>query len=145
MKNLAFVFAMLVTASPVAAQTAVPSGPKAASAARLLTNPDAQDLVAAQIASLAGIVLDTRVGPLAALADPRDHVRPDDTLHSIERRRDPDYDRHLSEGSRHAVATAGAALGGAVTEAVEIQRTADRLRAALAPLIDAARTLNSQQ
>ncbi|WP_267383075.1 MULTISPECIES: hypothetical protein [unclassified Sphingomonas] len=145
MKNLPFVLLLLVIATPAAAQRPVPRNPKVADAARLLTSPAAQDLIAAQIASLADIILDTKVGPLAALSDPRDDVRPDDTLHSVQRRHDPDYDRHLYERSRHAVATGGAAVGGAMAEAAELRQTADRLRAALTPLIDAARTLSSQQ
>lgn len=145
MRYLAFLLALLVATSPAAAQQVGPSRLKAADAARLLASPAAQDLLAAQIAALAGIVLDTKVGPLAALADPRDDVHPNDTLHSIERRRDPEYDRHLYERSHHAVTTAGAVVGGAVTEAAELQRTADRLRAALTPVIEAAQSLNSGQ
>jgi hypothetical protein len=61
---------------------------------RLLTNPAAQDLIAQQIASLAGTVLDTKIGPLAALTDPHDHGRPDDTFYSVEQLRDPKFDRH---------------------------------------------------
>ncbi|WP_375381851.1 hypothetical protein [uncultured Sphingomonas sp.] len=145
MKNLSLAVALIACASPAVAQQAAPTRPTAADAARLLANPAAQDLIAQQIASLAGIVLDTKVGPLAALTDPRDHVRPDDTLHSVEQRSDPEFDRHLYDGSRHAVATAGAVAGGAAMEAAELRRTADRLRAALAPLVKAAGSLNQAQ
>jgi hypothetical protein len=127
----------LIAAPAVAQRAPVPPQAPALSAdaaAKLLADPATQDVLALQIAGLAGIVLDTRVGPLASLADPRDGVRPDDTIRSVQRRRDPEFDRHLYEGSRRAVASAGAVAG----EAAELQRTAQRLRAALAPLIAAA-------
>lgn len=145
MKALSLALALLAAASPAAAQDAAPRRPTAADAARTLANPAAQDLITQQIALLAGIVLDTKLGPLATLTDPREGVRADDTLHSIAQRRDPDFDRHLYEKSRHAVATAGAIAGGAVTEAAEVRRTAARLRAALGPLVDAAGALTSGQ
>ena len=141
MKKITFAFALLAAASPAAAQNSARPRETSADAARLLESPEAQDLIAHEIVSIADIVLDTRVGPLSGLADPRDHVRPDDTIHSIVRRRDPDYDRHLYESSRHAAATAGAATSGAVQEAAELRRTAARLRAALEPLFETAKTL----
>ncbi|MGI4733108.1 MAG: hypothetical protein ACRYFW_15380 [Janthinobacterium lividum] len=145
MKKLLLAAVLVGASSPVAAQEVSSAHPTPADAARLLTNPAAQDLIAQKIASLAGIVLDTRVGPVAALTDPRDRIRPDDTLRSVEERRDPEIDRHLYEGSRRAVATAGSVAGDAVVEAAELRRTADRLRAALGPLVDAAKALNSGQ
>lgn len=145
MKILPLALVLLVGASPAATQEVAPRRPKPADAARLLANPAAQDLIAQQIASLAGIVLDTKVGPLAALTDPREGIRPDDTLHSIEQRRDPYFDRHLYQGSHEAVAAAGAVAIGAVTEAAELRRTTARLRAALRPLLGAAAALNAGQ
>ncbi|QYE33011.1 hypothetical protein KZX46_02405 (plasmid) [Polymorphobacter sp. PAMC 29334] len=147
MKTLALALALLAVASPSAAQEAPRPRHRLTpeDAARLLANPAAQNLIAQKIASLASIVLDIKVGPLAALADPRDDVRPEDTLYSIERRHDPDLDRHLYERSHRAVATAGAVAGGAVTEEAELRRTAARLRAALAPLVDAAEAPKSRQ
>lgn len=145
MKVLPLALALLLGASPAATQEVAPRRPTPADAARLLADPAAQDLLAQQIAQLAGIVLDTKVGPLAALNDPREGVRPDDTLHSIEQRRDPDIDRHLYQRSHQAVAAAGAVAGGAVTEAAELRRTIARLRAALGPLLDAAAALNAGQ
>lgn len=138
MKILALALTLLAGASAAAAQDAPPHRLTPEDAARLLSNPAAQDLIAQKIASLAGIVLDTKVGPLAALTDPRDGVRPYDTLYSIEQRRDPDLDRHIYERSHRAVGTAGAIAGGTVIEAAELRRTVARLRAALAPLVDAA-------
>ncbi|QYE33363.1 hypothetical protein KZX46_00765 (plasmid) [Polymorphobacter sp. PAMC 29334] len=116
MKTLALALALLAVVSPAAAQVAPRHRLTPADAARLLANPAAQDLIAQKIASLASIVLDTKIGPLAALTDPREDVRPDDTLYSIERRHDRDLDRHLYERSHRAVATAGSIAGGAVTE-----------------------------
>ncbi|MGI4732285.1 MAG: hypothetical protein ACRYFW_11120 [Janthinobacterium lividum] len=145
MKILPLALVLFASASPAVAQEAAPPRPTSADAARLLANPAAQNLIAQQIASLAGIVLDTKVGPLAALTDPRDGVRPDDTLRSVEQRRDPEFDRHLDEGSRRAVATAGGVVGGALTEEAELRRTAARLRAALAPLIGTVGAANSGQ
>lgn len=132
MKSIAAV-ALSFLAAPAMAQAAPPR-PSAAEAAKMLADPTVQQTAALALASLAGIVLDTRVGPLATLADPADHVRPDDTLHSLARRNDPAFDAHLYDRSRAVVAGAGAAAA----EAAELQRTADRLKAALAPLIAAA-------
>ena len=122
--------ALSLLATPALAQEA----PAAPSPATMLADPATQRTAALAIAGLAGIVLDTRLGPLAGLADPADRVRPDDTLHDVARRRDPAFDRHLYEGSQRAVATAGAMAA----EAAELKRTADRLRTALGPLLAAA-------
>lgn len=122
---------VLAAAAPAAVHHRAPS-PAAIAAA--LNDPAVQRIAALEIASLAGIVLDTRVGPLASFADPADHVRPDDSLRDVIRRRDPDAERHLYEQSRRAVATAGAVAAGSLAEAAELKRTAGRLRAALAPL-----------
>ena len=145
MKKLLLAAALVAGSSPAVAEEVSSAHPTSADAARLLANPAAQDLIAQKIASLAGIILDTRVGPFATLIDPRDHIRPEDTLRAVERRHDPDLDRHLYEGSRRAVATAGVVAGSAAIEAAELRRTADRLRAALGPLVDAAKALNSDQ
>lgn len=145
MKKLTFALVLLAAACPAAAQQSTRPRPTSADAARLLDSPDVQNLIARQIVSLADIVLDTRVGPLSGLADPRDDVRPDDTIHSIVRRRDPDYDRHLYESSRNAVATASAVTNSAVQETAEVRRTAARLRAALGPLLETAKDLDGAQ
>lgn len=145
MKKLALAVTLLAAAFPAAAHEHAQMQPTSADPVQLLTDPAAQDLVARQVASLAGIVLDTKVGPLATFADPRDRLRPDDTLRSYELRRDPQLDRHIYDSSRRAVSVAGAAVGGAVTEAAELRRTAARLRAALEPLIQAARASDSGQ
>ena len=124
--------AALLAATP-AASNAVQPRPSLDAAAALLADPAMQRTAALALAGLAGVALDTRLGPLASLADPADRARPDDTLHDLARRRDPAFDRHLYERSQAAVATAGAVAA----EGAELKRTADRLRAALAPLLDA--------
>lgn len=106
-----------------------------ADAARLLGDPRVQEGAASALEQLAGIVLDTRVGPLATLADPS--VPPQATLRDLERRDDPDFDARLHRDTRRAVRTAGAVAGGAAVTAGELRRTADRLQAALAPLMAA--------
>ena len=130
--------AALLAAAPAAADApaAAPARarPSIDAAAAMLADPATQRTAALALAGLVGVVLDTRLGPLASLADPADRARPDDTLHDLARRRDPAFDRHLYERSRAAVATAGAVAA----QSAELKRTADRLRAALAPLIDAA-------
>lgn len=134
MKKMLLAAPLFLVAAPAMAQQAAPPRLSPDAAAALLSDPATQRTAALAIAGLAGIVLDTRVGPLAALTDPADGVRPGDTLHSMARRSDPDFDRHLYERSQAAVAGAGAVAA----EAAELKRTADRLHAALAPLLAAA-------
>lgn len=126
---------MLLATLLLAAAVPVQALPSPDAAATLLADPATQRTAALALASLAGIVLDTRLGPLASLADPADRARADDTVHDLARRRDPAFDRHLYERSQAAVATAGAVAA----EAAELKRTADRLHAALAPLLDTGR------
>lgn len=130
---------LILTLALAAATPAASPRPSAAVAVAALNDPALQQIAALEIASLAGIVLDTKVGPLAALTDPRDHVRPNDTLRDMVHRSDPEAERHLYEGSRRAVAAAGAVAAGSVAEAAELKRTADRLQIALAPLAAALR------
>lgn len=104
-------------------------------AVQALGNPLMQEAAARALTQLVGIVLDTRVGPAAALTDPTEHVRPDDTLRDLARRDDPRFEEHLYEGTRRSLGTAATVAGGAAVEARELKRTADRLDAALAPMI----------
>ena len=103
-------------------------------AAVALGNPLVQEAAARALTQLVGIVLDTRVGPTAALA-PDSDVRPNDTLRDVVRRDDPRFEEHLYEGTRRSLGTAAAVAGGAAAETRELRRTADRLDAALAPLM----------
>lgn len=137
MRSVPIVLALLVAASPAAAQPPKATLPSGADAARLLENPAVQDGAARALAQLAGIVLDTRVGPLAALADPNGDVRPSETLRDLKTRDDPHYEQHLYSDTRQALGTAGAMAGGVAAQTDELRRTAARLHDALAPLIGA--------
>lgn len=128
------VAALALIAVPASAQTR----PEARIADRL-NDPIVQEGAAAMVSALAGIVLDTRVGPLARYADPRDGIRPGDTLRDIKRREDPGFEARLRDDTRRGVAIAGVAAGDMVALSGELRRTADRLQAALAPLADMAR------
>lgn len=125
MRLVVTALALSVVAVPAAAQS------RAEDAARRLNDPVVQEGVAAAIGALAGIVLDTRVGPLAAYS--RD-IRPGDTLRDVERRRDPHFEARLHDNARRAVAAAGAVSADGIAMSAEVARTADRLRAAVAPL-----------
>jgi hypothetical protein len=119
-------------ALPAAAQT------REAEAVQRLNDPMVQEGVAMAMSALAGIVLDTKVGPLARYADPEEDIRPSDTLRDVERRRNPHFEAKLHDQTRRAVATAGAVANDALAMSGEMARTADRLRDALAPLADLA-------
>jgi hypothetical protein len=122
--------ALCVIAAPAAAQT----DSKAEAAARALNNPMVQEGVALMVDQVAGIVLDTRVGPLARYVDPEGDVHPNETLGDVQRRRDPHFQAKLHAGTRNAVRTAGAVANDAMAMGDELGRTAARLQAALAPL-----------
>jgi len=125
MRLISAALALSAIAVPAAAQS------RADVAARRLNDPVVQEGVAAAISALAGIVLDTRVGPLAGYAD---GVRPDDTLRDLKRREDPAFEARLHDNARRATALAGRATTDALAMSGEVARTADRLRAAIAPL-----------
>ncbi|ATY32999.1 hypothetical protein [Sphingomonas psychrotolerans] len=116
-------------ALPAAAQTR-----GEAEAVRRLNDPMVQEGVAMAMSALAGIVLDTKVGPLARYADPDADIRPSDTLRDVERRRDPHFEAKLHARTRRAVGAVGAVTSDALAMSAELARTADRLRDALAPL-----------
>ena len=105
---------------------------KAEALARALNNPMVQEGAAAMLTNLAGIVLDTRVGSIARYADPR--IGEQDTLRDIQRRNDPDFEKHFHQDARAAVAVAGKLTDGALQMQESLDQTAARLRAALAPL-----------
>lgn len=126
----------LVPAALLLSAIAVPAAAQsqAEEAARRLDDPIAQEAITMAVSSIAAIVLDTRVGQLARVLGPDSDIRPSDTLRDVERRKDPDFEAKLQQGTRRAVATAGAAAVGAAAMSGELQRTADRLKAAMAPL-----------
>ncbi len=129
MRLVSAALAFCVLASPAIAQSRSDRD-----VVRRLNDPVVQQGAAAMLDALAGIVLDTRVGPLARYADPSEDIRPGDTLRSVVRREDPRFETRLRENTRRAVAVAGTAAGDALTVGDEIARTAARLQAALAPL-----------
>ena len=126
MRVMLSAIALSVVAFPAAAQS------RADVAVDRLNDPVVQEGVAAMVGALAGIVLDTRVGLLAAYSD---GIRPNDTLRDIKRRDDPGFEARLHDDTRHAVAKSGAVASDAVAMSGELRRTAERLRAALAPLV----------
>jgi hypothetical protein len=127
----------LVSAAAVLCAIALPAAAQSrdqAEAVRRLNDPMVQEGVAMAMSALAGIVLDTKVGPLARYADPEEDIRPSDTLRDVERRRDPHFEAKLHDRTRRAVGTVGAVTNDALAMSGELARTADRLREALAPL-----------
>lgn len=96
-----------------------------------LTDPRVQDGVATMINRFSDVLLDTRVGPMAALTNPRDDVRPNDTMRDLAQRNDPAFEAKMRDNTRNTVRTAGRAVGAAGAFTAEMNRTADRLRAVL--------------
>lgn len=131
--------ALTLVASPALAQMAPRHAmrPSAEQAVAALGDPLVQELAARSLTQLVGIVLDTRVGPAAALTDSRERIRPTDTLGDLVRRDDPRFDEHLHRDTRRSLGTVATVAGGAAVQARELKRTADRLDAALAPLLGA--------
>ena len=127
---------LLSGATPAWAGAREPGQTDTGAIASVLSNPAAQDALARTVDRLAGIVLDTRVGPLAALTDSRDDIRPDDTLRDVKEREDPDFERRLQKRTRRAVAAAGTAAGAAAIQMAELRRTAERLEEVLGPVLD---------
>jgi hypothetical protein len=127
----------LVSAAAVLCAITLPAAAQSrdqAEAVRRLNDPMVQEGVAMAMSALAGIVLDTKVGPLARYADPEEDIRPSDTLRDVERRRDPHFEAKLHDRTRRVVGTVGAVTNDALAMSGELARTADRLREALAPL-----------
>lgn len=121
--------ALALLPTPVLAhERTTPRGPDMAQLADQLSNPVVQDTVAAVVDQVAATLLTTQVGPLARYADPRDHVRADDTLGQVIARRDPDYAQKLHEQTHDMVRGVGQAAGDAAAMSAELKRTADKLR-----------------
>jgi hypothetical protein len=130
--------ALCLIAAPAFAQSqaqAQAKPDKARAVADALQNPMVQEGLATVMAQLAGIALDTRVGPMLHYADPT--IGENDTIADIQRRRDPQFDRHLRDNARHAAAMAGQLAGDAVAMRDSLTDTRRKLDAALAPLRDA--------
>ena len=129
MRKLVLFAAAATLATPALAHDRYASPPPRddlRAAARALSDPRAQVGVAALLDSLTNAVMETRVGPLADLA-PDSDIRRNDTLDSLERRRDPDYRARLRRATNGAVALAGRAAGDAAAMSNELDATVARL------------------
>jgi hypothetical protein len=126
--RILFAAPLLLAATPAFAHEAPPPRlPDARTAATLLTDPRVQDALATLVTRFSDALLDTHVGPLAAL-DPDSDVAPGDTLGDLAARRDPHFRRHLYENARRTADTAGRTAGAAVAMSDELAATAARLR-----------------
>jgi hypothetical protein len=125
----------LLVATPAWARASEGGQTDAGAIASALESPAAQDALTRTVDRLAGIVLDTRLGALSALADAEDDVRPDDTLRDVKERQEPGFERRLHRSTRRAVEAAGTAAGAAATQVAEIRRTAERLDEALGAML----------
>jgi hypothetical protein len=119
---------LLLAATPALAREPGTPPMDARAAARQLNNPLVQGAIAGVVTRLSDAIMDTRLGPLAALTDGADDIAPNDTLGDLAARRDPEYRRHLFERTRGAVATSGRALGAAAAMGDELGRTVARLQ-----------------
>jgi hypothetical protein len=127
MRLISIAAVLCAIALPAAAQSRAE-----ADTVRRLNDPMVQEGVAMAMSALAGIILDTKVGPLARYSD--EDIRSTDTLRDVQRRRDPEFEARLHDRTRRAVAATGAVANDALAMSGELARTADRLRGALAPL-----------
>ncbi|MEG3147593.1 hypothetical protein U1839_23325 [Sphingomonas sp. RT2P30] len=125
---------LILLATPALAHERHPAPPtdqRLAAVGDALSNPAVQESAAAFVGALADALLDTHVGPIARYTDPRDGVRPNDTLRDVITRDDPQFQRRLHDGTRGAVAATGQAARDAATMTAEINATAARLRRVL--------------
>lgn len=133
MRNYMLLPVLAFAATPAFAQDrdVPPPGPApqldARAAANALNNPMVQNGVVGLIDALTDAVMQTRVGPMAALA-PDANVRPNDTLDSMAARHNPDYRNEIHRNARHTVAAAGRTASAAVAMSDELAATAARVR-----------------
>lgn len=126
---------LCAAATPALAQQSQPrpsTRDKAEAVAKALENPMVQEAAAAVLTNLAGIVLDTRVGPIAHYADPT--IGEGETLRDIQRRNDPDFEKRFHDQARRVVAATGKLTQDGLAMQDSLEQTTARLRAALAPL-----------
>lgn len=102
----------------------------ARAAANALNNPMVQRGIVGLVDALTDAVMETRVGPMAAIA-PDSDIRPDDTLDSVAARRNPAYRDQIHRDARATVATAGRTAGAAVAMSDELKATTARVRRVL--------------
>jgi hypothetical protein len=122
---------LMLLATPAFAQDrhAAPStDQRVAAVGDALSNPAVQESAATFVSALADALLDTHVGPVARYTDPRDDVRPNDTLRDVVTRDDPGFERRLHDNTRGVVAQAGQVTHETATMTAELNATATRLR-----------------
>ncbi|MGN6818668.1 MAG: hypothetical protein ACTHJR_08355 [Sphingomonas sp.] len=102
----------------------------ARAAANALNNPMVQNGVVGLIDALTDAVMETRVGPMAAIA-PNSDIRPNDTLDSMAARRNPYYRDDIHRDAKETMATAGRTARAAAAMSDELQATAARVRRVL--------------
>jgi len=132
MRNYMLLPVLAFAATPAIAQDrdAPPPQMNARAAANALNNPMVQNGVVGLIDALTDAVMETRVGPVAAIA-PDSSIRPNDTLDSMAARRNPDYRNEIHRNARHTVAAAGRTAGAAVAMSDELKATTERIRRVL--------------
>ncbi|MBW8841297.1 MAG: hypothetical protein JF608_05695 [Sphingomonadales bacterium] len=134
MRNYMLLPVLAFAATPALAQDrdTPPPVPQmdARAAANALNNPMVQNGVVGLIDALTDAVMETRVGPMAAIA-PDSNIRPNDTLDSMAARRNPDYRNEIHRNARHTVAAAGRTASAAVAMSDELKATTDRVRRVL--------------
>jgi hypothetical protein len=102
----------------------------ARAAANALNNPMVQNGVVGLIDALTDAVMETRVGPMAAIA-PDSSIRPNDTLDSMAARRNPDYRNEIHRSAKQTVVAAGRTASAAVAMSDELKATTERVRRVL--------------
>jgi len=125
---------LVLVATPALAQDRHPApstDQRVAAVGDALSNPGVQESAATLVSALADAMLDTHVGPVARYTDPRDSVRPGDTLRDVVTRDDPGFERRLHDDTRGVVAQAGQVTHDAATMTAELNATAARLRRVL--------------
>lgn len=127
--------ALALVATPAVAQDRDgPPAPmpqmSARDAARVLNNPMVQNGLVGLLDALTDAVMETRVGPMAAIA-PNSDIRPNDTLDSMAARRNPDYRNQIHRNAKRTVAAAGRSANAAVAMSDELKATTERVRRVL--------------
>jgi hypothetical protein len=136
MRRYILLLVLAVAATPAFAQDrdTPPPGPapqmNARAAANALNNPMVQNGVVGLIDALTDAVMQTRVGPMAAIA-PDSSIRPNDTLDSMAARRNPDYRNEIHRNAKQTVVAAGRTAGAAVAMSDELKATTERIRRVL--------------
>ena len=136
MRNYMLLPVLAFAATPALAQDrdAPPPGlaPQmdARAAANALNNPMVQNGVVGLIDALTDAVMQTRVGPMAAIA-PDASIRPNDTLDSMAARRNPDYRNEIHRNAKQTVVAAGRTAGATVAMSDELKATTERVRRVL--------------